>query len=193
MQIGGPENECVRRLAGGNGDPLGLAVLLPGKDYPATMPLLTFAGRAASQRGWRVRAVSWQAPDLGVNETIDWVGSELRQAVGGFDGRVLVVAKSLGTCSADYAAQHRYDAIWLTPLLRLPDVVAAMTRHAGRQFLVGGSEDPAWDLGVARSTGGEVLEIDGANHALFVPDAVRTAELHVDVTRAIDQWLRAGQ
>lgn len=35
-------------------DPVGLAVILPGRNYPATMPLLTFAGRAAAQHGWRV-------------------------------------------------------------------------------------------------------------------------------------------
>ena len=78
----------------------GLAVLLPGRNYPTTMPLLTFAGRAAAQHGWRVRAVSWQAPELDVDATIDWVGSELRDAVGDFSGRVLVVGKSLGTCAA---------------------------------------------------------------------------------------------
>ncbi len=176
----------------GTAGPIGLAVLLPGRNYPTTMPLLTFAGQAALQRGWRVRAVSWHVPELDVAETIDWAGSELRHAVGDFAGRVLVVAKSLGTCSAGYAAQHGYDAMWLTPLLRVPDVVAAMTRNAGRQLLVGGSEDPAWDRAVARSTGGDVLEIDGADHGMFVPDAVRSAELHVDVTRAIDQWLRTG-
>ena len=172
-------------------DPVGLAVLLPGQNYPATMPLLTFAGRAVLERGWRVRAVSWNAPDLGVKAKIDWVGTQLQEAVGEFDGRVLVVAKSLGTCSADYATRHGYDAIWLTPLLHLPDVVEAMTRHSGRQLLIGGTQDPAWDLKAARMTGGDVVQIEGADHGMFVQDAVRTAELHVDVTRAIDQWLQA--
>ena len=171
-------------------DPVGLAVLLPGQNYPATMPLLTFAGRAVLERGWRVRAVSWNAPDLGVKAKIDWVGTQLQEAVGEFDGRVLVVAKSLGTCSADYATRHGYDAIWLTPLLHLPDVVEAMTRHSGRQLLIGGTQDPAWDLKAARMTGGDVVQIEGADHGMFVQDAVRTTELHVDVTRAIVQWLR---
>ncbi len=171
-------------------DPVGLAVLLPGRNYPATMPLLTFAGHAASRRAWRVRAVSWDAPQLDTGPLIDWAGAQLREAVGEFDGRVLVVGKSLGTCSADYATRRGYDAVWLTPLLHLPDVVEAMTRNPARQLLIGGARDPAWDLEVARTIGGDVVEIEGADHGMFAHDAVRTAELHVEVTRVIDHWLQ---
>jgi pimeloyl-ACP methyl ester carboxylesterase len=167
----------------------GLAVLLPGKNYPATMPLLTFAGRAARQHRWQVRAVSWTAPELQGPEAIDWVGGRLRDAVGSHDGPVLVVAKSLGTCAAALAAERGYDAVWLTPLLHLPLVVDAMARNRGRQLLVGGSADPTWDLGTARSVSADVVELEGADHALFVDDAVRTAELHLEVTRAVDAWL----
>lgn len=171
-------------------DSVGLAVLLPGRNYPATMPLLTFAGRAALQHGWRVRSVSWDAPDLDTQGTIEWVGTRLAEAVGDFVGRVLVVGKSLGTCAAAQATRQAYDAIWLTPLLHLPEVVRAMTDHAGRQLLVGGTADRAWNLDAAQATGAEVMQVEGADHAMFTQDAVRTAEMHVEVTRAIDRWLR---
>jgi len=174
----------------GPAEPVGLAVLLPGRNYPATMPLLTFAGRAALQHGWRVRAVAWNAPDLDTESTVRWAGEQLAEAVGGFDGRVLVVGKSLGTCAAAYAAERGYDAVWLTPLLHLAEVVSAMSGSGDRQLLVGGTEDPAWDLEAARATGGEVVEVEGADHGMFTDDAVRTAEVHVEVTRAIDEWLR---
>ncbi len=155
------------------------------------MPLLTFAGRAAQQHGWQVRAVSWNAPDLEIEDTIAWVGDQLQQAVGTFDGPVLVIGKSLGTCAAACTADRGYDAVWLTPLLHLPEVVDAMSGHPGRQLLVGGSDDPAWSLEVASSISGDVVQLDGADHAMFVDDAVETAELHVEVTRAIDHWLAA--
>jgi len=154
------------------------------------MPLLTFAGRAVQQHGWQVRAVSWSAPELDTEETVRWVGEHLADAVGDFDGRVLVVGKSLGTCAAAWAGRRGYDAVWLTRLLHLPEVVRAMSAHGGRQLLVGGTEDPAWDLEAARSTGGEVVEVEGADHGMSTADAVRTAEVHVEVTRAIDGWLR---
>ncbi|MGN6332674.1 MAG: alpha/beta hydrolase [Motilibacteraceae bacterium] len=170
----------------------GLAVLLPGKNYPSTMPLLTFAGRAARQHGWQVRAVSWTAPELHGPDAIAWVGEQLRQAVGPHDGPVLVVGKSLGTCAAALAADRGYEAVWLTPLLHLPLVVDAMARHRGRQLLVGGSADPTWDLERARAVSADVVELEGADHAMFVDDAVRTAELHLEVTRAVDEWLTAA-
>ncbi len=176
----------------GNRSPVGLAVLLPGKNYPATMPLLTFAGRVALQHGWRVRAVSWEAPDLDSRDTVEWVGTQLEEAVGDVEGRVLVVGKSLGTCSAAYAAPRGWDSVWLTPLLHLPEVVEAMSVHTGRQLLVGGTEDAAWDLEAARTIGGDVAQIEGGDHGMFSADAVRTAEMHVEVTRAIDEWLRGS-
>lgn len=167
----------------------GLAVLLPGKNYPATMPLLNFAGRAARQHGWRVRAVSWTAPELVAPESIAWVGEQLERAVGDAEGDVLVIGKSLGTCAAAVAGERAYDAIWLTPLLHLPAVVEAMSHHRGRQLLVGGSADPTWDLEAARSLSPDVVQLEGADHAMSVADAVGTAELHVAVTRAVDRWL----
>ncbi|MHB8334601.1 MAG: alpha/beta fold hydrolase [Acidimicrobiales bacterium] len=172
-------------------DVTGLAILLPGRNYPATMPLLTFAGQAAAQRGWRVRAVSWRAPETDSSAMIDWVGSQLMEAVGTFDSRVLVIGKSLGTCSAKYASRLGYDAIWLTPLLHLPEVVDAMTHFPGRQLLIGGTRDSVWDRYAAHATGGDVIEIEGGDHGMFAHDAVRSAELHVEITRAIDQWLQA--
>ncbi len=135
--------------------------------------------------------MSWTAPDVDDIAKIEWVGSQLIETIGEFDGRVLVVGKSLGTCSAHYASRHGYDAIWLTPLLHRPDVVEAMTRNAGRQLLIGGSRDPAWDLETARKIGGDVAQIEGGDHGMFAHDAVRSAELHVEVTRSIDHWLQA--
>lgn len=175
-----------------NGTSAGLAVVLPGRNYPATMPLLTFAGRAAAQHGWQVRAVSWVVPELDTPATIDWVGDQLRMAVGDHAGPVLVIGKSLGSMAAVHAARHGWDAVWLTPLLLLPEVVRSMELSTGRQLLVGGGDDPAWDLETARGISSDVLHVEGADHGMFLDDAVRTAEIHVDVTRAIDRWLGAA-
>jgi hypothetical protein len=176
--------------------PIGLAVLLPGRLYPVAMPLLTFAGRAALGRGWRVRAVEWSgAPgpqDPGVDH---WVRDEVLAAVGDdAPDRVLVVAKSLGTRAAPAAAERGWDAVWLTPLLRDDAVVAGIAANPGRQLLVGGAaDDLAWDhdvaVGLSRA-GCDVFEVPDADHAMFVADdAVRTAEVHVSVTRAVDAFL----
>lgn len=179
--------------------PVGLAVLLPGRRYPVAMPLLTFAGRAALERGWQVRAVEWDgAPNPEDGGVGGWVRDQLLAAVGDDSpDRVLVVAKSLGTRAAPVVMEKGWDAVWLTPLLNDDAVVAAIAASNGRQLLVGGTaDDLAWDHDVAvrlGSTGCDVLEVEDADHAMFVAgDAVRTAEVHLDVTRAVDEFLAGG-
>lgn len=169
----------------------GLAVMLPGGGYTCEMPLLSFAGRVAAHHGWRVRAVSW-------HPSAEWgeerVGDELEAAIGGCSGPVRVIAKSLGSLAAPFAAERGMDAVWLTPLLRRREVVDAMARHRGRQLLIGGTSDEGrWDSSVAASLaagdgGAELLEITGADHSLDVEDPLRTAEIHVEVVRVIDRW-----
>ena len=109
-------------------------------------------------------------------------------------GRVLLVAKSLGTYAAPLAAERGYDAVWLTPLLQLPSLAEAFAANPARQLLVGGTaDDIAWDAAVARdlaARGCDVLEVPGADHALMVPgDVVRGVEVHVEVVRAVDSFL----
>ena len=105
---------------------------------------------------------------------------------------MLLVGKSLGTRAASYAAERGLDAIWLTPLLVEPVVVEAIGANAGRQLLVGGLEDELWVPSIARELregGCEVLEVRDADHSMGTPDAVRTAEIHVEVTRAVETFL----
>lgn len=163
-----------------------LVVLLPGAGYTARMPLLHFAALVADHHGWVVREVAWTPdPAWGTQE----VGRELAAAIGDHPGPVRVIAKSLGTMAAPYAAARGIDAVWLTPLLQVTPVVDAFRAHPGRQLLIGGSADSGrWDPDVAASLPADVLEIPGADHGLNVPDPVRTAQIHVDVVRGIDRW-----
>ncbi len=174
------------------GAPAGLVVVLPGRGYTPAMPLLDFARRVALQHGWSVREIWWDPPE---GWDPDWTAAQLAAAVGDHEGPVRVIGKSLGTTAAAYAGQEGYDAVWLTPLLRLPQVAAAIRTHPGRQLLVGGTADvDAWDPVVAARLPADVLEVPGADHSMAVPDdAVRTAEIHLEVTRAVDAWFAAGR
>jgi hypothetical protein len=169
----------------------GLVVLLPGGGYTCEMPLLWFAGQVAAHHGWRVRAVAWEPTDAWRDAE---VGRELEAAIGGHAGPVRVIAKSLGTFAAPFACDHGIDAIWLTPLLQIRAITDAMAHHPGRQLLIGGTGDVGrWDSRVAASLaaedgGAELLEIAGADHSLLVEEPVRSAEIQVDVVRAIDRW-----
>jgi predicted alpha/beta-hydrolase family hydrolase len=176
------------------GEPVGTAVLVPGRGYPAVAPLLFFAGFALLQHGWSVRQVWWDPPAHESDEqTTAWVRARVEEALPE-GGRLLLVAKSLGTYAAPLAAERGCEAVWLTPLLDQPSLVDAIAANPARQLLIGGTaDDLAWRPDVARfltERGCDLCEIPGADHALMAPgDTVRGVELHAEAIRALDRFL----
>jgi hypothetical protein len=180
------------------GSPVGLAVILPGRGYPPAAPGCAYAGYVLRAAGWRVRDFWWDPPtndSLSVDGEVAWVGEQLAAAVEGDDaaGPVFVVGKSLGTLAAGLAAERAYPAIWLTPVLTLPQVVEGIRANPARQLLVGGTADKLWDADVARSLaagGCDVLQLDGIDHGLIDPtDPVRSVEALVEITRAMARFV----
>jgi predicted alpha/beta-hydrolase family hydrolase len=176
-----------------DGEPVGTAVLVPGRGYPPMAPLLFFAGFALVQHGWRVEHHWWDPPAYESDEqTLAWVRGEV-EAVLPTSGRVLVVGKSLGTLAAPVAAERGLPAAWLTPVLDLRAVAAAIAANPAPQLLVGGSADDLWVGDTVRDLAGqtcEVQEVADADHVLMVPgDAVRGVAAHVEAIGALDRWL----
>lgn len=172
----------------------GVALVAPGRAYPPSAPLLDFARIALQQHGFTVQQLWWDSTTRGDEDPDAWVRRHVHAAHAAEDAdRVLVVGKSLGTRAASYAAERGLDAIWFTPLLVEPTVAEAIAANAGRQLLVGGLADELWHAGVAREladAGCEVLEVPDADHGMGAPgDAVRTAEIHAEVARAVEAFL----
>lgn len=171
------------------------ALVLPGRAYSPELPLLHFAGRALVEHGYEVEEVSWVgAMPTDLDLVTAWVRRHAEAAV----DVDLVVAKSLGTRAASWAAESGESglpAVWLTPLLHDAEVVAGVRANAAPQLLVGGTADELWDADVAAelAAGGcDVHQVDGADHALADPgSAVRSAEMQLDVSRALDAFLRS--
>ncbi|MCW2736321.1 hypothetical protein [Nocardioides sp.] len=176
-----------------DGPARGLAVVAPGRAYPPSAPLLEFARRALLQHGFAVQQLWWDSTARGDEDSDAWVRGHVEAALAGEDAdHVVVVGKSLGTRAASYAAERGLDAIWLTPLLVEPHVAEAIGANAGRQLLVGGLADELWDAAIAREladSGCDVLEVGDADHSMGTGDAVRTAEIHLEVARAVDAFL----
>lgn len=176
----------------------GLALVAPGRAYPPSAPLLDFARLALLQHGFTVQQLWWDSTRRGDEDPDAWVRRHVASALAtepphrGRGDHVLVVGKSLGTRAAPYAAERGLDAIWFTPLLVEPQVAEAIASNAGRQLLVGGLADELWDAAVAREladAGCAVLEVADADHGMGTPDAVRTAEIHLEVARAVEAFL----
>ena len=181
------------------GESRGVAIVAPGRAYPPAAPLLEFARRALLQHGFTVHELWWDSTSRADDDDAEqWVRRHVEAAhaaeqrhVGEADP-VLVVGKSLGTRAASYAAERGLDAIWLTPLLVDPVLAEGIAANAGRQLLVGGLRDELWVPAIARELadgGCDVLEVPDADHAMGTDDAVRTAEIHLEVARAVKAFL----
>lgn len=165
------------------------ALLLPGRAYAATMPLLELTGRALSEHGWPVTALSWTLTEV-PPDVHRWVADRAAAAVRKEPAqRWLFAAKSMGTHIV-HAEDLRADAyVLLTPLLVEPDAVAAIRRLVSDGvpvLLVGGTGDQFWSGDGALETGAQVLQVPGADHALEVPgDPARTPQVRAEVARSV--------
>jgi hypothetical protein len=173
-----------------DGVAVGRCVVLPGTKYTPDGPMLFFAAQVALMRGWDVRQVWWEVPPFSSDaEEVAWVGAQLDAALDGYQGRVTVVAKSLGTLAAPFAAARGYDAAWLTPLLTDPDLAKPLLSYPAAQFVVIGSSDPYLRRDVFDALPGERLLVAG-DHVLRVPgDAAAMVASHDEFVRSFDAWL----
>ena len=176
------------------GESRGVAIVAPGRAYSPAAPLLEFARRALLQHGFTVHQLWWDSTSRADDDDAEqWVRRHVEAAHADEDAdHVLVVGKSLGTRAASYAAERGLDAIWLTPLLVDPVLAEGIAANAGRQLLVGGLRDELWVPAIARELadgGCDVLEVPDADHSMGTDDAVRTAEIHLEVVRAVEAFL----
>lgn len=176
-----------------DGTPVGRCVVLPGRQYTPDGPMLFFAAQTALARGWDVRQVWWETPRFdNDDDEVAWVCDQLAATVDGYDRRVLVVAKSLGTLAAPLAAQRGYQAAWLTPLLTEPDMAEVLTTYPAEQYVVIGESDPFFSREVFGSLPGERVLVPG-DHILRVPgDPAAMMSSHETFVTTFNAWLERG-
>jgi hypothetical protein len=171
------------------------AILAPGGNYGADGPLLMYARLAVHRRGGRTRPITWELPgnpDAGqqrrqvasqVNTAID----EITAATG---TAPVIIGKSLGSLAAPVVADRGLAAVWFTPLLTDEPTVAALRRATGPCLLAGGTADKLWDGQTARSITPHVVEIDGADHGMFLPGQLAaSATVLGQVITAVEDFL----
>ncbi|QDB79098.1 hypothetical protein FE251_06730 [Georgenia wutianyii] len=153
------------------GDPVGDALVLPGRGYGIDHPLLSWTLRMLHEQGWWCTTVRWSVDDVepaAATPFVEGVAADLyarRRAA----GTTLVVAKSLGTLAAGWAARHALPGVWLTPLLGRPEVAQSLAGYPAPALLVGGTRDRFWDPDVAARSAVDVLELPEADHSLLLP------------------------
>jgi len=170
------------------------AIILPGGQFGPFAPLPMFCADAAERRNAALTRVQWTDPDrpltLTAEERGPWVLDQLERAVPSLRSaeplNTLLIGKSLGTHAAVLAAELELPAIWLTPVLTSDWVVSALRRSTAPFLLVGGTADSLWKPDLARELTPHVLEVDGADHGMYVPGplAASTAVLGQVATAA---------
>lgn len=167
-------------------------VLLPGAWYPTRAPLLWFAREAAVAQGYGVLEVL-DLPPAG-EDPFAWVRDRATRALGHEPSRLdVVVGKSLSSDVADLAAERGLPAVWLTPLLDRPGVVAALARTGRPTLLVGSTGDPTWrPEALAPNVMLDVLELEGLDHALQLPgDPQHSLKTLQKVAKRVERFLGA--
>ncbi|HEY6793090.1 MAG TPA: hypothetical protein VI248_00230 [Kineosporiaceae bacterium] len=147
------------------------ALLLPGRAYGPQFPLLYYARRCLADAGRHVQALEWPSGELAPGCVVRMLQEAVDRLPDGPRDLVLL-AKSTGTHAIPWAAEHGVPGIWLTPLLQVPAVRAALPSLPAGSLLVGGTADPTWDGEVAAASGLPVLQLEGADHNLELPGHV---------------------
>jgi hypothetical protein len=122
------------------------AVVVPGGMFGPAAGLLMYAAAVAERRGATVHRHSWTGqPTKPFEPDIEaWVREEIRPLIDAVGGRPMLIGKSLGTNAATLAAERRMPAVWLTPILTVPWVAAALGRATAPFLVVGGTADTMW-------------------------------------------------
>jgi pimeloyl-ACP methyl ester carboxylesterase len=171
------------------------AIVAPGGGYGPDGPLLMYARLAVQGRGGHVHPIVWElSRDSDVSQQRLQVASQVESAVeevtAATGAAPVVIGKSLGSLAAPLVADRGLPAVWFTPLLTDEPTVAALRRATGPCLLVGGTADQFWDGQVARSLPADVIEIDGADHGMFVPGRLAaSAAVLGQVITAVEDFL----
>ena len=187
-----------------------VAILLPGLNYTAHMPVVYYPGQLLVARGADVLRVEYtysrqpgfQAlPDV---EQDQWFRADVSAA---FDAalaqrdykRVILVGKSIGTLAVGYLLTTKTwllqpECVWLTPLLQNEQLCAQIKQVRHRALFVIGTSDPQYEQAklaeVEKATGGESIVIDGADHSLEIGgDVVLSIRAMQRVVEGIQKYL----
>ncbi|MBA3416792.1 MAG: hypothetical protein H0U10_16350 [Chloroflexia bacterium] len=169
-----------------------LVVLLPGYVYTCDMPLLYYAENRALEVGADILRVEYaynRTPEFRAIDDAEqrrWLLADASAAIDAALAQrpyrgVTLIGKSLGTAAmahlvADLSAAPvscSWSAVWLTPLLAEPPVLAGIRAFAGPSLVVIGTADPHHDAALLADLGAtpgiETVVVAGADHGMDIP------------------------
>lgn len=182
-----------------------LLVMLPGVGYTNQMPWMFYVHELAIARRWDVLQVNYDYRGMSgttQEERVQRLTADCRTTLDaalaeGDHTEVVLVGKSLGSIVMASLLRtgiaQDLSMIWLTPLLRLPEVREAITANAGCSAVVIGTRDDHYDAEVIAEMEGQgamVRVVDGGDHSLDIEgDVGASIGALREVINALDGYL----
>lgn len=186
-----------------------LGIIFPGLGYNSDMPLLYYPAKLLVDRGADVLQLR---PAYNMQEFQSLSGEErARRAFADATAalraalaerryqRVTLVGKSIGTMALAHLVATETQlagavTVWLTPLLRIPQVAEAAAKFRGPALYVAGTADPNHDADamarVQKATGAEALIFQDADHSMEIRgDLLRSVAILQQIVQAIAGFL----
>jgi pimeloyl-ACP methyl ester carboxylesterase len=169
------------------------ALVLPGRvtrqgrrGGSPSRPDLAYTAATLELERFAVLEVWWDVDTAPVDDIEGWLlasaSAGVEAAATGGRRLELVVGRSLGTRALALLSARGLlgdlATVWLAPLVHYPEVREALLAHASSAFVVGGSEDAAFDLETAEllaAQGAEVEVIEGGDHGFQLEDPAASA------------------
>jgi len=187
-----------------------IALVFPGLVYNSTMPLLHYSVQSILVSGINVLTVDYDYSNnpkflkQSLRNQSDWLIGDVEAALKFVTQEekqevVCLTGKSLGTIALGHLLEtyeNLRDAktIWLTPLIKNPELMEQMLSYMKNAIMVIGTSDSHYDLEIIdrlnASTHLGGIVVDGANHSLEIEgDVTRSLRVLMQIVSIIQQFL----
>ncbi len=187
-----------------------VALVFPGLAYNSTMPLLHYSIQAILASGLNVLTVDYDYSNnseflkQSAKDQSDWLIKDVEAALRFVtevekQEVVCLIGKSLGTLALGHLLETHKElrdakTIWLTPLIKNPELMEQMLSYMKDAVLVIGTKDSHYDsdiidrLNISTQLSGII--IDGANHSLEIEgDVTRSLRVLMQIVTILQQFV----
>lgn len=187
-----------------------VALVFPGLAYNSTMPLLHYSIKTILNSGLNVLAVDYDysnTPEFLKQSQItrsDWLIEDVEASLKIITEEenqdvVCLTGKSLGTLALGYLLETHENlrdakTIWLTPLIKNPELMEQMLTHMKNAVMVVGTKDSNYDRDIVdrlnATTQLSGIIIDGGNHSLEIEgDVTQSLQVLMQIVAILQQFL----
>ena len=197
LTIKGYNNRSLRNtLFRQSTDTQKVAIVFPGLAYNSQMPLLHYTIKTMIDSGLNVLAVDYDYsnnPDFlkeSQKTRSDWLIEDVEASLRVITEKerqevVCLAGKSLGTLALGHLLETHEDlrdtkTIWLTPLIKNPELLEQMLAYMKDAILVIGAKDPHFDRDII-----ERLNATTQLGGIIIEEADHSLEIEGDVTKSL--------